>query len=87
MTVNHLNIKKPSGYELHASWYNTENENLVVICHGGFGDRNEQGRFPVTAEKLAEIVTKMFKDELSMLDRSGEVSAELKAGDPEALLP
>lgn len=59
MTVKEelLTISKPTEYELHASWYksNEQNEKLAIICHGGFGDRYEHGRFPYTADKLAEI--------------------------------
>lgn len=55
MTEQYLKIIKPSGYELHASWFNQGNENLTIICHGGFGDRYEHGRFLAMAERLAEI--------------------------------
>jgi pimeloyl-ACP methyl ester carboxylesterase len=55
LTEEILKITKPSGYELHAVLYKGGNDNLVIICHGGLGDKFEQGRFPFTARKLAEI--------------------------------
>jgi len=45
-------ITKPSEYELHAELFSGENKNLVIICHGGFGDKFEHGRFPYAAEIL-----------------------------------
>jgi pimeloyl-ACP methyl ester carboxylesterase len=47
-------ITKPSDYELHAELFSGVNEKLVIICHGGLGDRQEHGRFPYAAKILAK---------------------------------
>jgi pimeloyl-ACP methyl ester carboxylesterase len=54
LTEQILKITKPSGYKLHASWFKGDNENkqIVIMCHGGLGDKFEHGRFPQMAKKL-----------------------------------
>jgi len=55
MSEKLVTIPKPNGYILHASLFHKDNnENLIIICHGGLGDRYEHGRFSYTANQLIE---------------------------------
>lgn len=54
MTEQYFKISKTSGYDLHASLFKKGNENLVIMCHGGLGDRYEHGRFPHATKMLTE---------------------------------
>ncbi len=54
MTEHFFKISKTSGYKLHASWFKGNNGKLIIMCHGGLGDRREGGRFPYTANILME---------------------------------
>jgi pimeloyl-ACP methyl ester carboxylesterase len=58
MSVKRLVIPRRNGGFLHAEFYTiSEDErdnfpSLVIMCHGGKGDKLEWGRFPKTAEAL-----------------------------------
>ena len=48
-------ITKASGYILHCSLISGNHDKLIVMCHGGLGDKYEHNRFSYAAKKFEKM--------------------------------